>query len=189
MTITLIRHCEVDENYIGCYNGHIDISLSKNGHKQAEELAKQFLNEEFDSVYCSDLKRARETLNHFKKTPKPTFTDKLREKYWGKYEGKSFDKISENGIVYENFEQFIDALGGETKEEFIQRVKHFFLEYLPKTNTKNLLIVTHSGVIKTLDSILNNLTLEEAFFKKLPYGSVVKYEVINSKYRLIKSSI
>jgi len=172
MRITLVRHCEVDEKYIGCYNGHIDISLSKNGHKQAMELAKQFKDESFDKIYCSDLLRAKQTLSHFSHTNKAIFTEKLREKSWGESEGKNFEEISKNGIVYKNFEQFIDALGGESKEEFIKRVGEFFIEYLFKTNSKNILIITHSGVIKTLSSIMDNISLEDAFSQKLSYGSV-----------------
>ena len=86
MKITLIRHAEVDDAYLGCYNGHIDIGLSKKGKEQARKLAKQFSSENFDAVYCSDLIRAKDTLKPFFQAKDAIYTEKLREKSWGKHE-------------------------------------------------------------------------------------------------------
>ena len=60
MKITLVRHTEVQEKYHKRYNGHIDIELSPLGLTQAKNLASYFKEREFDLVYCSDLKRARD---------------------------------------------------------------------------------------------------------------------------------
>ena len=51
MKITLVRHGDVDENYHRCYNGHIDIGLSKQGEQEAMALANLFSKREvlFDS--------------------------------------------------------------------------------------------------------------------------------------------
>ena len=62
MMITLVRHGEVEKAYQHCYNGHNDIGLSKRGRNEAEKLALFFKEIEFNAVYCSDLKRCRETL-------------------------------------------------------------------------------------------------------------------------------
>ena len=178
MKITLIRHAEVVEKYSGCYNRHIDISLSENGHNQAREIAQKFQNEKFDAVFCSDLKRAKETLNYFSHAKeKVIYTDKLREKSWGKHEGMSFDEIISQGeIEYKNFLQWIDALDGESKEAFMARVDKFFFEFLPTTHKENILIVTHSGVIKVFLSLTKNITMEEAFSINIPYCHNIIYK-------------
>lgn len=93
MKITLVRHCEVDEKYLGCYNGHIDISLSDKGYIQAKDLAQKLKDENFDAVYCSDLLRAKESLKYFKNLNNAVYTDQLREKSWGEDEGKTYDQI------------------------------------------------------------------------------------------------
>ena len=174
MKITLVRHAEVEEVYKGKYNGHIDIALSQNGKTQAKELAEKLKDEVFDSIYCSDLLRARETLKEFNSTLTPLFTPRLREKSWGIHEGKSFDEIQDSGIIYKNFEQWINDLDGEDIQEYKKRAEDYFYNTILKTKAKNILIVTHSGFIKTLLSIHKNISLKEAFKINLPYSSYIQ---------------
>ena len=176
MIITLVRHAQVIQEYQGKYNGHIDIGLSKNGKLQAKELGKKLQNTKFDKVYCSDLLRAKETLKAFNLNIKPIYTKELREKSWGRHEGKSFDEIQNEGIKYENFEQWVNTLDGEDVNEYIQRVREYFYKNIFKNKAKNILVVTHSGVIKTLLGIINGLTLEHSFAIKLDYLSVKKID-------------
>lgn len=187
MKITLLRHAEVQEEYRGKYNGHIDISLSHYGKEQAFTLAQKYKNEGFDAVFCSDLLRARETLKPFTLQCKPTFAPALREKFWGAHEGKSFDEICAEGIEYKNFTQWINALDGESVEAFTQRVHSYFFETILKQKSANVLVVTHSGVIKTLLSLIQNITLEEAFATELPYASCVILDKIADTFVQIKS--
>ena len=127
MKITLVRHTEVQEKYHKRYNGHIDIGLSSLGVTQAKNLASYFKEREFDLVYCSDLKRARDTLSPFVQADQAIYTPKLREKSWGKHEGLSFDEIiAEGEIEYVDFVSWINALGGEDYELYVQRVREFF---------------------------------------------------------------
>lgn len=188
MKITLIRHTEVDEAYHKRYNGHIDIGLSAKGKREAKELAKHFQTQSFDAVYCSDLLRAKETLQPFSQSSQAIYTEKLREKSWGKHEGMSFDEIiAEGEIEYKKFEQWIHDLDGEPYEAYIQRVKVFFLEYLATLNAVNVLVVTHAGVIRVLMAIVQDLSLEEAFCIDVPYSSYVIYDTKLQTFSTIKS--
>ena len=176
MTITLVRHAEVQEKYIGCYNGHIDIGLSQKGYADAKELEKHFSASEYDAIFCSDLIRAKETLKQFIKSDNIIYTQRLREKSWGEHEGMKFEEIISNTeLNYLNFEQWIDALGGEHPRAFILRVEKFFFEYLPTLKKENILLVTHSGVIKAFMHLLQNNNLEDAFSISIPYASYVVY--------------
>ena len=171
MRLTLVRHCEVDERYLGCYNGHIDIGLSKNGYTQAKDLAKKLQNEKYDAIYCSDLVRAKESIKYFKNLKNIVYTDRLREKFWGEDEGKTYDQIcKDKNITYESFDQWIDALGGEDVKDFTNRIMEFFFTYLPSTGHENILIITHSGVIKTFFSLYEKTTLQKAFCKNVNYA-------------------
>ena len=171
MKLTLIRHCEVEEKYLGCYNGHIDISLSDKGYIQAKELAEKLKDENYDAVYCSDLLRAKESLKYFKNLNNTVYTDQLREKSWGDDEGKTYDQIcKEKSITYESFEQLVNELGGESTKDFTSRVDQFFFKYLKNQRYKNVAIMTHSGVIKTFYSLYNCTSLEEAFSQKVDYA-------------------
>lgn len=174
MKITLIRHAEVEEQYIGCFNGHIDIELSKQGKKEAKNLANTFYNDEFDAVFSSDLKRAKQTLSYFKHSKDAIYTKKLREKSLGEHEGKKFEEL---GIKYENFGQFINSLDGERFDDFVSRIKEFFYDYLPTLQKENILIITHAGVIRTLLCFYENITIEKAFAIDIPYGSITKIKI------------
>jgi len=187
MKITLIRHGDVDEAYHHCYNGHIDIGLSLKGKEQAKALAKEFESTSFEYVFCSDLLRARETLAPFKQAKEAIYTEKLREKSWGKHEGMCFDAIiAEGEIAYESFEQWIAALDGEDYEAYVQRVKSFFLEYLCTLDAKNILVVTHAGVIRVLIAIIENLSLQDAFSIDVPYSGYIVFDTKEQTFSTVK---
>jgi broad specificity phosphatase PhoE len=177
MIITLVRHAKVEEEYQGKYNGHLDISLSQEGKRQAKELGLKLQKLHFDKVYCSDLKRAKETLREFHLNATTTFTNIIREKSWGIHEGKSFQEIEETGLKYVNFEQWIDALDGENPSIYKEKIRKYFYDVIAKQNAKNILIVTHGGVISTIFSIVKNISLEEAFSQTLEYGGITTLEL------------
>jgi len=187
MKITLVRHTEVDERYHEKYNGHIDIGLSERGVNQAKELASFFKTHHFDLVYCSDLKRAKDTLKPFKQECKAIYTELLREKSWGKHEGLSFDEIIAQGeIEYKDFLQWINALGGEGYKLYTIRVRKFFLEYLDRLEAKSILVITHGGVIRVLIAIVQNLPLEDAFSIDVPYSAYTIFDTDSMSFSEVK---
>lgn len=177
MLITLIRHADVDEAYHKCYNGHIDIELSPTGRAEAKYLSTIFKDKEFSAVFCSDLKRCKQTLEAFELDIKPVYTTMLREKSWGRHEGKTFDQIIEvEDFKYENFEQWIHALDGEEYPAYIQRVEGFFKGFLPASASGNVLVMTHAGVIRVLMHLLQDISLEEAFSKPFAYANYISLD-------------
>jgi len=185
--ITLLRHTEVDEAYHKCYNGHIDIGLSKRGQTQAKLLAKEFESRRFDLVYCSDLLRTRATLAPFVQKNQVIYTQKLREKSWGKHEGMTFDAIiTEGEIKYENFLQWIEALDGEEYGVYVERVRLFFLEFLTQQNAQDVLVVTHAGVIRVLIALIQDISLEEAFSFDVSYGGYLILDTNNMTFSEVK---
>ncbi|MBC8238109.1 MAG: histidine phosphatase family protein [Helicobacteraceae bacterium] len=174
MIITLLRHAEVVEEYQGKYNGHINIPLSENGKKQAKHIAQKLQDEAFDAVYCSDLLRAKQTLEAFDIAAPIVYTEKLREKSWGMHEGKSFEELEQSGLVYESFEDWLELLDGEDIYEYLRNIETFFEDVIYKLDAQNVLVVTHSGPIKTILRIQDNLSLERAFGIDLPYGAHLK---------------
>ena len=177
MTITLVRHAQVAKEYQGKYNGLIDISLSKEGIYEAIKLGKTLHKREFDKVYCSDLKRARETLGAFNLSLPTIYSKEICEKSWGEHEGKSFTELEAMGLRYENFKQWVEALGGERYAEYKERIKNYFYGVIKNDNACNILVVTHAGVIKTLLSIVKDISLEEAFSIELPYASTLEIKL------------
>ena len=187
MKITLVRHGEVEEAYIGKYNGHNGIGLSQKGKQDAQKLAEIFKCKKFERVYCSDLKRTRETLAPFIQAKDAIFTAKLREKSWGKHEGLSFDEITAQGIEYKNFSQWIEALDGESSQLYVQRIKDFFFKELLLEDAENILLITHAGVIRVFMAIVQKLPLEEAFSINIPYTSYIVYDTNLKAFNTLKS--
>jgi len=98
----------------------------------------------------------------------------LREKSWGRHEGKSFDEIiAHEDFGYENFEQWINALDGEAYPAYIKRVKDFFKGFLPACASGDVLVMTHAGIIRVLIHLLENISLEEAFCKPFGYANYI----------------
>jgi broad specificity phosphatase PhoE len=177
MKVTLVRHGEVDTAYLGCYNGHNTIGLSEKGHAQARALAETFRGRAFDAVYCSDLPRARQTLDPFVLNVTPVFSEELREKSWGRHEGMRFEAIcAREGLAYEDFGQWLGALGGESVDAFVGRVRGFFLEELAPEACEEVLVMTHAGVIRVLMHLLKGISLQEAFSVDFPYGAYTTLE-------------
>lgn len=183
MLVTLVRHAEVDKAYHKCYNGHIDISLSAKGKEEAKELSLHLQNKSFNSVFCSDLKRCKETLEPFNLEVTPVYTSMLREKSWGRHEGKNFDEIiSSEDFTYEDFEQWIHALDGEEYSAYIKRVEGFFKGFLPASASGDVLVMTHAGVIRVLIHLLQDISLEEAFCKPFAYANYITLDTDTWKF-------
>lgn len=91
-TLLLVRHGETEWNKLGKFQGCTDIELSKDGINQAENL-KLKLNEEFDVIYSSPLKRAYETAKILAKDKDITILEDIREINFGEWEGLT---ISQN---------------------------------------------------------------------------------------------
>lgn len=183
MKLTLVRHCEVEREYLGCYNGHIDIGLSEQGKHDAKLLAEHFNDTAFDTLYCSDLLRARMTLAPFAQKSAAQYSEALREKSWGRHEGMEYAEISkQEGLAFTHFEQWVNALDGEPCDVFVERVRHFFLEELAAKPYEEVLVMTHAGVIRTLYAITQNMGLEAAFSLPLPYGAYRVYDLKTNRF-------
>ena len=184
MKLYLVRHSEVVEKYLGRYNGHIDIPLSEKGRTDAKRLGKKLSHIRFERAFCSDLLRARQTIEAFDLSCDIVYSDRLREKSWGRHEGKNFEEIVEEGVVYRNFEQWIDDLDGEPFERYSTRLQEYFEKVLLKQEARNVLVVTHAGVIKTLLALYGNVSVEKAFCISIPYGECIVYETKRGSFVL-----
>ena len=169
--VYLFRHAAVEKTYQGSYNGHIDIDASQEGLREAKKNFKAIDSIPFDAVFCSTLKRARQTLSVLDIRQNVFFKEELKEKSWGRHEGKSYDEIvALEGKSYENFSQWLEVLDGEPFGLFRDRIK-LFVDTLCSQEYENILIVTHAGVINTMMHIVEGLSLESAFQSSVSYGS------------------
>jgi len=174
MSIYLLRHAEVSPRYKGRYYGSLDMPISEVGISQAKAIAKELSCIKFDKIYSSNLLRAKQTLSFIKTDADVIYTPLLQEKSWGKHEGMSFDEIVDSGIEYKDFTQWISALDGESLDEFLSRVKEYFFKEIYPKKDRDILVVTHGGVIKIILQELQGLSLQDAFSISIDYANYIK---------------
>lgn len=154
MKLFLVRHGETDANAQGIVQGWLDTDLNEKGLAQAIESAKNF-NEQIDAIYSSDLKRARQTAAEFRKhhSSLPYFEDsRLRERSFGDATGTHRDNHDWDQFWASSTEVTIP--NAEILNDFTKRVR----EFLDENKTKpyeSILVVTHSGVLNRVQTILD----------------------------------
>lgn len=89
-----IRHGQTDYNLEGIVQGSgVDADLNEKGRKQGLRFFLHYRGQEFDKVYCTELKRTRQTIQEFETLGHPvTVCPELNELGWGKIEGAIIDE-------------------------------------------------------------------------------------------------
>jgi broad specificity phosphatase PhoE len=93
--IVLVRHGATDWNLQGRCQGSTDRELSEAGIRQAEQISALLSEEQFDAVYSSNLRRARQTAELISRPHAlpVRIDDDLRELDHGELEGLTFNEI------------------------------------------------------------------------------------------------
>ncbi|MFT4250170.1 MAG: histidine phosphatase family protein [Candidatus Woesearchaeota archaeon] len=168
MKIYFVRHAQTTANKQQRIEGHTHSSITEEGRKQANEAANKLQNTQFEATYSSDLTRCKETAEIIltKHNNKLLLDKRIRGRNYGKYEAKPVGSIdwSEEGITFEN------------EENYTQRILAF-IEEIQKKHTKNVLVVTHGGVIRRTLHYFCEHTKEEAMDKNIENGSVLIVDI------------
>src|SRR5574340_48950 len=104
-TLYIVRHGQTEWNVKKLMQGHTDIPLNKEGETQAREMAKKLRRIHFAAAYSSDLLRAKQTaeLITLEKKIVVKTTKALRERFYGRLEGKSW--ANDNGELAKLWEK------------------------------------------------------------------------------------
>jgi len=153
-TLYIVRHGETEWNVKKIIQGHEDIPLNKKGETQAIELAKKLRHIKFDAVFSSDLIRAKRTAEIItleKKLAVQT-TKMLKERYFGKYQGKSFADNNEMSKLINNLKTVTGpgVREVENDQKIISRMITFLREIALIYVEKTILVVSHGGPMRTL---------------------------------------
>ncbi|MBM7614413.1 histidine phosphatase family protein [Alkaliphilus hydrothermalis] len=190
--IYFVRHGETDDNRDHNLCGWINPSLNKEGLIQAERVAQQLKNESFDAIYTSGLKRTNETAamilgcKHEKIQP----LDTLKELNFGDFEGRKMVELEkEHPQLYQQMrDDFIGFRfpGGESLREMHHRVNKTMKELISRHDGEKILIVAHSGVIRSIMAELITGDMKKHWNFKIDHCSVSKIEAHGDFYILTK---
>ena len=151
LELWLIRHGETVWNAERRIQGQQHNSLSDLGVRQARRLGARLEGEAFDTVYCSDLKRAVQTAELVFPGRTFVFDTRLREIARGALEGQlGAELVGEQRDVYAAMQKDLLNVrppGGENYRDLAARAVPW-LESLPDSG--RVAAVTHGGVIYAL---------------------------------------
>lgn len=182
MKILVTRHGQTDWNVEKRIQGRTDIELNNKGIQQAYQTKEILKNEKIDLIICSPLKRAKQTadiINIDRNIP-IAYDERLLEICYGENEGKLH-----NDFDYDGFWSIVNTheyQNAENVNEFIQRV-HSFLEELKNRKEENILIVTHNGVCRAINTYFNGVPENKNIIELgIKNCEVVQYNMMNTKY-------
>jgi alpha-ribazole phosphatase len=178
MEVYLVRHTEtVCEKGI-CY-GQSDVGIREPYDVVFESILNQLPQEAI--LYSSPLQRCALLANHIKENTQMDSViqdSRLMEMNFGDWELKNWNDIPRE-VLDPWMEDFVSVAvpNGESFIDLDNRVREFLDTETAKMHTKPLIIVAHSGVIRSILCKINNLPLQEAFKSQLEYGVVIKVEI------------
>lgn len=154
--LLLVRHGITEFNSTRRFAGYSDVEMSAVGLRQVETLRDRLAGEKIDVVYSSDLKRAMVTAEVICSGRQVDIVacPELREVNYGEVEGLTYPEIRQRypevAELVANFNLRLNFPGGESFEEFIERVSKFADRLNRHAPSETVLVVSHSGPLRTL---------------------------------------
>jgi broad specificity phosphatase PhoE len=160
-TIYLVRHGQTEWNVKGLAQGHLDSSLTQEGIKQAQEISQKLKHIRFADIFSSDLLRAKRTADIVAQEHKLIVktTKLLRERTFGKYEGKPYKDFHDAfNMLLKKYQNISDkektklklAQNIDSIDEIMSRLFVFLREIALSYINKKVLVITHGGVMRHL---------------------------------------
>lgn len=175
MRLYLIRHGETDLNKHKILQGRSDFELNEYGKELARITGRALKDIEFDFVFTSPLKRAKDTAmllvaeNATAVKPVVYEEKRIQEISFGDFEGKCYNKDNFNmpDKTFMNFfikpEDYNTPPNGESFEDILKRTGDFLRELIAKEEyrEKTILISTHGCALKAILSNVRNTPITE----------------------------
>ncbi len=149
LNLMFIRHAETELNRAGIFAGRTDCNITQEGFEQARRVLKED-EKNFDYIYCSPLKRTKQTLDAILPNSTPIVDERITEICIGEWEGKKKESFDKDLVALYREGQYTPP-GAESTSQVDKRVCDF-IENLFNTykNNERILVVTHNGVMRSI---------------------------------------
>lgn len=172
MKVIVVRHGETYGNVSHIVESRAPGRLTYYGMEQAQAAAFQLKNEPIDIVYSSNLQRSVDTaliLADYHPTASLVPLHQLRERNHGDYEGKRWEEVPFADYEGEYLHRRMPS--GESWHDVERRVGVFLNELYAKHPMATVLLVTHTGPVKAIRSLLGGVPLRESVEQYVGNGS------------------
>ncbi|QZT37982.1 alpha-ribazole phosphatase family protein [Halosquirtibacter xylanolyticus] len=188
MKITLVRHTPPEVKEGVCY-GQTDLHVDDTFKNHLDAIQEVITLDDDTVCFTSPLVRCKLLCKALAGGERAIEEDKrLMELNFGSWENKKWsslpvDQMQEWGKDYLNSR----VHGGESMIDLNDRVKAFWTDLIESNYSededeeKNILIVTHAGVIRSILHILLEMPLKKAFSILVNYGGVVQIEMLDKE--------
>lgn len=153
--VFLVRHGATLWNLEKRAQGHADIDLNEEGHKQAATVASDLSRMDIDAVYASDLKRAVDTATPIAAAHGlEVVVDKdLREIDQGDWEGLTADQIRERWPdLWGPNRHYNERPGGESPQLVRARALAAVERAVRSHPDGRIVVVSHGGTIRWISA-------------------------------------
>lgn len=173
VNLYLIRHTTLNIPAGVCY-GQSDVDVSAGFEVERNVLAAKLAGIQFDAVYASPLQRCTKLANALN-LGDMQLDARLKELNFGDWEMQPWDCIPRDVFdVWAYDYANMSPPNGESFTQLYHRVNGFFDEVGGHLNGKNVAIVTHGGVIRSVLAHALNMPLKGLFRMAIDHASVTK---------------
>ena len=176
MKLYVARHGQTVWNAANRVCGITDVELTEKGIEQAQELAKLVAEAKVDMILTSPLVRAMDTgkiVSEYCNIPMMV-DNRLIEQNYGIYEG--VDRKNEEFLA--NKRNFAYRYpNGESMMQVAYRIYGLLEDIKEKYSGKDVLLISHGGVCRIIETYFNDMTNEEFFNYTLKNAQLKLYEL------------
>jgi len=156
-----VRHGQTEWNVQGLLQGHSNTKLTVRGVSDSLATGKELRNVNFKKIYCSDLARARHTLDLL--GLEGEYDERLRGRDYASFTGKHFVtyQTSKNPSTVESNQQMTDRWRG-----FFTKMISDITPTHDSDQTYNILLVTHGGMVRIIAADLQRFSRQAVTVQK-----------------------
>ncbi|MBQ9140657.1 MAG: histidine phosphatase family protein [Lachnospiraceae bacterium] len=176
MRLYIARHGQTTWNAQNKVCGITDVELTEKGIEQANALAQVVATRDIELILTSPLKRAVETgrivAEHCRIPMK--IEERLIEQNYGIYEGVDRKNVD----FLKNKRNFAYRYpGGESMMQVACRIYGLLDDIKEEDEGKNVLIISHGGVCRIINTYFRDMTNEEFFHYTLENGQLEEFHL------------
>ncbi len=155
MRITLVRHGQTEANYLGKIQGLKNNLLNDSGRRQCQKLREKLKDKHYDVCYMSPLVRTVETAMILIGDRVEMIPDRrIIERDMGLLDDRPHDEY--DAKKYWNYEINCNDLEVEAIQDIFKRCQDFLNYISEKHKDDDILIVTHSAILRALRHLILN---------------------------------